>query len=61
MALKESAWHGRAEGMDHDRTHDIESLRDSIRLGGKKKAQRGDLPPLLSDNNAVSGMFFALV
>lgn len=54
MALKESAWHGRAEGMDHDRTHDIESLRDSIRLAGKKKAQRGDLPPLLSDNNAVS-------
>lgn len=45
--------------MDHERGHDIDSLRDSIRLiGGKKKVQRGDLPPLLSDNNAVSAQVF---
>ena len=53
--MKESMWHGRAEGMDHDRGIDIDTLRDSIRVG-KKKLQRGDLPPL-SDNNAVSSMY----
>lgn len=39
--------------MDHDRSHDIDALKTSIRLVGKKKAQRGELPPLLSDGNAV--------
>ena len=54
MQYKESGWQGRAEGMDHDRSHDIDVLRTSIRMVGKKKAQRGELPPLLSDGNAVS-------
>lgn len=55
--LREAAWQGRAEGMDHDRSHD---LRDSMNLritaGPRKKPQRGELLPPLSDvsNNAVS-------
>jgi len=55
MQYKESGWQGRAEGMDHDRSHDIDVLRTSIRMVGKKKAQRGELPPLLSDGNATEG------
>lgn len=56
MATREAAWQGRAEGMDHSRSHDIDSLRDSIRVASKvkKNAQRGDLPPISDvSNNAV--------
>jgi len=55
LALRESAWHGRAEGMDIDRSQDIDTLRESLRARkGAKNPQRGELPPLLSDvsNNA---------
>lgn len=56
MASRESSWQGRAEGLDISRSHDIDSLRDSIRVAArtKKNAQRGDLPPISDvSNNAV--------
>jgi hypothetical protein len=55
IAVRESKWQGRAEGLDIDRSHDLrESL--NMKVGGvlKRKVQRGDLPPLSDvSNNAV--------
>jgi hypothetical protein len=58
MAMRETAWQGRAEGMDIDRSHD---LRESLTLKIRKKVQRGELPPLGSElsNNAVSAGCFS--
>jgi hypothetical protein len=56
MALREAEWQGRAEGYDISKSlGDAEALRDSIKIQ-KKKAQRGDLPPLsdVSNNNGSS-------
>ena len=62
MALREASWQGRAEGMDIDRSHELRDSRN-FKVGGlRKKVQRGELPPLLSDasNNAVSIFFLIL-
>lgn len=59
MALREASWQGRAEGMDIDRSHDLRDSR-TFKVGGlRKKVQRGELPPLLSDvsNNAVCKLY----
>lgn len=54
MTIREAAWQGRAEGMDHSRSYDMDNLRDSIRVKTKKNAQRGELPPISDlSNNAV--------
>ena len=63
MALREASWQGRAEGMDIDRSHELRDSRN-FKVGGlRKKVQRGELPPLLSDasNNAVSIFFFLIL
>lgn len=54
MAIRESAWQGRAEGFDKHtssntfKNNEIDLLKESIKLK-KKNIQRGELPPLISD------------
>lgn len=70
LALREASWHGRSEGFDIDKSvydsnnitaggsnNNIDALKESLQLRQRKKnAQRGELPPLISDvsNNVVS-------
>lgn len=50
MAIRESAWHGRAETME-SRTDYQPVKSESLRLRKKNGAQRGELPPLTEQSN----------
>lgn len=49
LALRESAWHGRAAGLDISTDFDTMNplaSSTSLKVKGKKQLQRGELPPL---------------